>query len=146
MRLTMPIDTLAEGSLQIARACRPGNFVGTRREQLYAEPNVAGPSESATPERQPGSTPGTEVLVEEETEERMDTPWRVILYNDEIHTFDEVIRQIIKATGCSTDRAERLAWQVHTEGKANVFEGSFEECFRVQGVLKEIGLVTEIEG
>ena len=71
---------------------------------------------------------------------------RVVLYNDEIHTFDEVILQLIKATGCSTSQAERFAWQVHTEGKAAVFEGTFEECFRVQGVLREIQLVTEIEG
>lgn len=87
-----------------------------------------------------------DVLVEEETEERLDTPWRVILYNDEIHSFDEVILQLIKATGCAVEQAERIAWQAHAQGKATAFEGSFEECFRVQGVLREIQLVTEIEG
>ena len=92
------------------------------------------------------ATPETEVIEEEETATRLDSPWRVILYNDEIHTFDEVIFQLIKATGCTVERAEALAWQVHTQGKANVFEGTFEECFRVQGVLREIQLVTEIEG
>lgn len=94
----------------------------------------------------PTKSPETDVLVEEETEERTDAPWRVILYNDEIHTFDEVISQLIKATGCATGKAEELAWKVHTNGKAAVYEGSFEECFRVQGVLREIQLVTEIEG
>ena len=95
----------------------------------------------------PGA-PETDVLVEEDEalDERLDEPWRVILYNDEIHTFDEVIRQLIKATGCTVEHAERLAWTVHTRGKANAYEGSFEECFRVQGVLREIQLVTEIEG
>lgn len=88
----------------------------------------------------------TEVAVDVEEEERTDEPWRVILYNDEIHTFDEVISQIIKATGCSTAKAEKLAWEVHTNGKAAVYEGSFEECFQVQSVLREIQLVTEIEG
>lgn len=100
----------------------------------------------ATPLPAPADTPETDVLVEEETEDHVDTPWRVILYNDEIHTFDEVIMQIVKATGCSTSEAEELAWKVHTNGKAAVYEGSFEECFRVQGVLREIQLVTEIEG
>lgn len=94
----------------------------------------------------PSPTPETDVAVEEEESERIDEPWRVILYNDEIHTFDEVISQLIKATGCSTGRAEKLAWEVHTNGKAAVYEGSFEECFQVQGVLREIQLVTEIEG
>lgn len=87
-----------------------------------------------------------EVLEDEGTEERLQSPWRVILYNDEIHTFEEVIIQLVKATGCSARQAERHAWTVHTEGKDTVFEGEFEECFRVQGVLREIQLVTEIEG
>lgn len=104
--------------------------------------NGAGP-EAPSPT---SPAPETDVIVEEEEEERTDDPWRVILYNDEIHTFDEVISQIVKATGCSTARAEKLAWQVHTTGKAAVYEGSFEECFQVQGVLREIQLVTEIEG
>ena len=94
----------------------------------------------------PAQTPEIDVLLEEETEEHVDAPWRVILYNDEIHTFDEVISQLIKATGCDVGRAEELAWKVHTNGKAAVYEGTFEECFRVQGVLREIQLVTEIEG
>ncbi len=78
--------------------------------------------------------------------ESIDSPWRVVLYNDAIHTFDEVIRQVVKATGCTTQDAERIAWTVHKEGKALAFEGSFEKCFGVQGVLREIQLVTEIEG
>ncbi len=94
------------------------------------------------------AAPETDVLVEEEeaTEERTTTPWRVILYDDDIHTFDEVIRQLKKATGCATKQAEAWAWEVHTKGKAAVYEGAFEECFQVQGVLREIQLVTEIEG
>lgn len=95
---------------------------------------------TALPERE------VEVDVEVEVEERLDDPWRVILYNDDIHTFDEVITQLIKATGCTTAEAEAYAWEVHSRGKAAVFEGSFEDCFRVQGVLREIQLVTEIEG
>lgn len=91
-------------------------------------------------------TPEVDVAVEEEESGHTDDPWRVILYNDEIHTFDEVITQLIKATGCTSARAEKLAWEVHTSGKAAVYEGSFEECFKVQGVLREIQLVTEIEG
>ncbi len=105
--------------------------------------NGFGPARGA---REAPASPDTEVAVDEEVEERLDTPWRVILYNDDIHTFDEVILQIVKATGCAAADAERYAWQVHLEGKAAVFEGSFEECFRVQSVLREIQLVTEIQG
>ena len=98
----------------------------------------------------PHVTSATQTGVREEvavaTEEDVDTPWRVVLYNDAIHTFDEVIHQLVRATGCSTSDAESIAWTVHTQGKALAFEGSFPECFRVQGVLKEIQLVTEIQG
>jgi ATP-dependent Clp protease adaptor protein ClpS len=92
------------------------------------------------------SAPAPEVTVETIEETRLDAPWRVILYNDEVHTFDEVIFQLMKATGCSLSEAKALTWKVHTEGKAAVYEGSFEECFRVQGVLREIQLITEIQG
>jgi ATP-dependent Clp protease adapter protein ClpS len=92
--------------------------------------------------------PDVDVLVEEDVadETRLDEPWRVVLYDDDIHTFDEVIIQLVKATGCTTARAERHAWTVHTEGKDCVYTGEFFECMRVQGVLREIQLVTEIEG
>lgn len=103
---------------------------------------VAMPEAPAVPDED------TEVLTEEDeaTDERLDEPWRVILYNDDIHTFDEVIRQVIKATGCTVDEAKRITFEAHMNGKAACYEGTFEECFRVQGVLREIQLVTEIEG
>jgi ATP-dependent Clp protease adapter protein ClpS len=92
--------------------------------------------------------PDVDTLVEQDVadETRLDEPWRVVLYDDDIHTFDEVIIQLVKATGCTTSRAERHAWTVHTEGKDCVYTGEFFECLRVQGVLREIQLVTEIEG
>ncbi len=74
-----------------------------------------------------------------------DRPAKVVLFNDNIHTFDEVIGQLIKATGCTHDRAEAYAWEVHTKGKAAVFEGSMEECIRVISILEEIALHTQIE-
>jgi len=106
---------------------------------------VQGPSSPAEPEVEP-ATPDVEVLEKEDDGTGTDHPWKVILFNDEVHTFEEVIRQLVKATGCSKGRAEKLAWTVHTEGKANVYEGTFEDCFEVQAVLKEIQLVTEIRG
>jgi ATP-dependent Clp protease adaptor protein ClpS len=72
-------------------------------------------------------------------------PARVILFNDEIHTFEEVIGQIIKATACSQSKAESLTWQVHSSGKAVVFEGPMNDCLRVAGILEEIALHTHIE-
>ena len=92
----------------------------------------------------PGTATETETAVAEQ--EKVETPWRVVLFDDDVHTFDDVIGQLVKATGWSPERAERHAWAVHTQGKDLVFSGDFFECFRVQGVLREIQLVTEIEG
>ncbi|MEM6327002.1 MAG: ATP-dependent Clp protease adaptor ClpS [Bacteroidota bacterium] len=94
----------------------------------------------------PVESPDIDVLVEETTETRVDTPWRVILFDDDIHTFEEVILQLMKAVGCTPERGYQHALTVHTKGKDCVFEGEFVDCFQVQGVLREIQLVTEIEG
>lgn len=103
-----------------------------------------------------GSKPGVEeeekpgvdvdVLEEAQEDEEENTPWRVILYDDDVHTFKEVIEQLIKALDCSRSHAEDLTYKVHNNGKAKVFEGEFEDCFKVNGVLKEIQLITEIKG
>lgn len=90
--------------------------------------------------------PTPESESEEAVEEQIDLPWRVILYDDDVHTFDEVIAQIMKATGVSLAKAEKLTWQVHNEGKAMVYEGEFEKCLMVDSVLKEIQLISEIKG
>lgn len=101
---------------------------------------------------QPGkkkeNTPKVEVdvLEEEQEDEQENSPWRVILFDDDVHTFEEVIQQLKKALSCSNEHAQKLTMKVHNEGKAQVFEGSFEECFEINGVLKEIQLITEIKG
>lgn len=74
------------------------------------------------------------------------TQWRVILYNDDVHTFDEVISQLKLAIRCTHREAEALTWQVHTRGKAIVYEGEFEDCFRVNAILGQIELITEVRG
>jgi ATP-dependent Clp protease adaptor protein ClpS len=72
-------------------------------------------------------------------------PWVVILFNDDWHGFDEVILQLQKATGCSEQRAEQIAMEAHTQGRAIAYEGTAEECKRVAAVLREIRLECEAE-
>lgn len=82
---------------------------------------------------------------EDDTDVLIQEPARVILYNDEVHTFEEVIGQLIKALRCDTTKAEALTWEVHNIGKSNVFQGPMKECMQVSGVLEEIALHTQIE-
>ncbi len=82
---------------------------------------------------------------EQDDEVLTQDPAKVILFNDDIHTFDEVITQLVKATRCSTARAEELAMEVHTKGRSVVFAGEFARCMEVSGILEEIKLMTQIE-
>ncbi|MFQ5753589.1 MAG: ATP-dependent Clp protease adaptor ClpS [bacterium] len=73
-------------------------------------------------------------------------PWQVILFNDDIHSFDEVILQLQKAAGYSVLEATRITLEAHFKGKAVAFQGEFQKCNRVAGILREIGLIVEIQG
>jgi ATP-dependent Clp protease adapter protein ClpS len=58
---------------------------------------------------------------------------------------DEVIEQILIATSCSYEHAERCTLEVHHTGKAVVFHGELDACLRVSAVLEEIALHTQLE-
>ncbi|MEO8398811.1 MAG: ATP-dependent Clp protease adaptor ClpS [Ignavibacteriaceae bacterium] len=69
---------------------------------------------------------------------------RVVLYNDDWHTFDEVIIQLIKAINCTFEQARAFAFEVHVKGISIVFNGSLNNCLKVSSVLEEIALNTQI--
>jgi ATP-dependent Clp protease adapter protein ClpS len=123
---------------------------GRRAEGIFfdarcAMPSALGPQPSAL-SAVVSPYEDEDVLIDDDIGTRIGEPWKVILYNDDIHTFDEVILQLQKALKCSAQRAERIAFEAHTKGKAIAFSGEFDECFRVAGILREIQLIVEIEG
>src|ERR1051325_6521712 len=74
-----------------------------------------------------------------------DGPWVVLLYNCDCHTFDEVILQLQKATGCCLETAERIAEEAHMTGRAIAFTGPADECEKVAGILRSIKLQVETD-
>lgn len=70
---------------------------------------------------------------------------KVILFNDNVHTFDDVASQMMKATGCSYEHGEEIAMEIHTKGKAVAYSGDISDCLRVSSILEEISLHTQIE-
>ena len=88
-------------------------------------------------------SPQINILEEEKTDISLGS--RVILFNDDWHSFEEVISQIIKATKCSFIKARDKTFEVHVNGKAVVYSGEMAECLRVSGILEEILLHTQIE-
>lgn len=97
--------------------------------------------EPKEPEHDPLESEQVEVIEESE----VDLSSKVVLFNDDWHTFEEVTNQIIKAIKCSSEKAEAITWEVHTNGKAVVYDGEMSECLRISSVLEEIGLHTQIE-
>lgn len=70
---------------------------------------------------------------------------RAILFNDHFHTFEEVARQLMKATRCTYQRGLGLANVVHNTGSAVVYKGHVERCEAVVMVLEEIRLRAKVE-
>lgn len=69
---------------------------------------------------------------------------KVVLFNDDWHTFDEVINQLIKAINCTYEQARSHAFEVHVKGKSIVYNGSMKDCLKVTTILEEIALTTQI--
>jgi ATP-dependent Clp protease adapter protein ClpS len=72
-------------------------------------------------------------------------PWNVILLNDDFHAFEEVIVQLVRATSCTLDVAEAIAWEAHSKGEAVCFTGSRERAELVASILEEIDLRVRLE-
>ena len=79
-----------------------------------------------------------------ETKSDVSLPFKVLLYNDDWHTFDEVIVQLIKALRCSVNKAKSFAFEAHVKGSTVIYTGELSQCLKITSVLEEIGLNTEI--
>ena len=82
---------------------------------------------------------------QERTPPGADGPFVVILYNCDCHTFELVEKQLQKATGCTQEKAEAHAMEVHTTGRSIVFSGSEVECEKVANVLRQFKLQVETD-
>lgn len=72
-------------------------------------------------------------------------PYVVILYNDDWHSFDDVIGILQKAIGCTVEEGLQIALRVHLEGRAICFSGEREPCERVAKIIASIRLQVEVD-
>ena len=68
-------------------------------------------------------------LYEEETDVLIaqDEPYSLIVWNDEVNTFEWVIETLVEVCGHSTEQAEQCAYIIHFQGKYAVKQGSYDE-------------------
>jgi ATP-dependent Clp protease adaptor protein ClpS len=88
------------------------------------------------------SMPGIEIQEEILLEEDIVGTWSIVLYNDEVNTFDWVIECLVKYCGHLKLQAEQCAWFVHTKGKYAVKNGGLEE---LSGICCDKGLSAKLE-
>ena len=91
-----------------------------------------------------GAGTSPEVEAEQSEEVALAPPWITILFNCDCHTFEDVVKQLMKAISCSEDRGWEIAWEVHNTGKSVVKVGPETECVRVGNILATIGLVVTV--
>jgi ATP-dependent Clp protease adaptor protein ClpS len=69
----------------------------------------------------------------------------LVLWNDDVNTFDWVIESLVEILGHSAEQAEQCALLVHTKGKYAVKRGSFEFLHPRADALSERGLTVSID-
>lgn len=76
--------------------------------------------------------------------EQEDFENQIVLYNDEVNTFDHVIEMLIYACDHTPEQAEQCSIIVHFKGKCTVKTGSLEDLTPRCSKLLDAGLSAEI--
>ncbi len=87
----------------------------------------------------------TSIEVEIELSEKVTLNKNVVLYNDDINTFEFVIEALIEVCKHNELQAEQCTYLVHYKGKCAVKTGSLSDLKPVQRALLDRGLSASIE-
>lgn len=79
-------------------------------------------------------------LLEESTDLR-----NLVVYNDDVNTFDHVIETLIKVCRHTQEQAEQCTMLIHYKGKCTVKVGSYEELMGMCTNLHQKDLSADIE-
>ena len=82
-----------------------------------------------------------EVLVEESVSFNNE----IILYNDEVNTFEWVIETLVEVCKHSVEQAEQCAYIIHFKGKYSVKQGSYEDLKPMCDAITERGIGATVE-
>jgi len=87
--------------------------------------------------------PDSDILLAPEEIDIVDK--QIIIYNDDINTFEHVINCLIKICKHNNLQAEQCTYLIHYKGKCSVKRGSYEVLEPMCTALLENGLTAEIE-
>src|ERR1700748_358427 len=74
-----------------------------------------------------------------------DDPFSLIVWNDEVNTFEWVIETLVEVCGQSVEQAEQCAMIIHTKGKYAVKRGSYDELKPLADAITNRGIGATIE-
>jgi len=69
----------------------------------------------------------------------------LIVWNDDVNTFEWVIETLIQVCGHSYEQAEQCAYFIHFKGKYAVKQGSYEELKPMCDAITERGIGATVE-
>lgn len=72
-------------------------------------------------------------------------PFHLIVWNDEVNTFEWVIETLVEVCGHSYEQAEQCAYIIHFRGKYAVKEGSYEDLKPMCDAITERGIGATVE-
>lgn len=75
----------------------------------------------------------------------VESPCQLIIWNDDVTTFDWVIQTLMEICGHSLEQAEQCAMIIHTKGKYSVKEGSYDFLKPMCSAITERGIGATIE-
>lgn len=85
-----------------------------------------------------------QILEEVEVAEKVSLNNEIILYNDDVNTFDHVIETLVRVCNHTSEQAEQCSILVHYKGKCTVKTGVMDELKPQCSALLEAGLSAEI--
>lgn len=83
--------------------------------------------------------------VSSQLEEKISSPYVLILHNDTYNTFEWVIDCLVKYCKHEYEQASQCAFIVHYTGKCDVKRGSHEKVQEAYNKLKSAGLTVTME-
>src|SRR6185369_4660488 len=75
----------------------------------------------------------------------VEAPYSLVVWNDEVNSFDWVIQTLIEVCHHSTEQAEQCAMIIHTQGKYAVKKGSYDELKPMCDAITDRGIGATIE-
>ncbi|MAG36993.1 MAG: hypothetical protein CL878_12225 [Dehalococcoidia bacterium] len=90
--------------------------------------------------------PDTERDLDRDALLRLIPPFKVIVWDNDFNTFEEVIRILLKAVpGMTVDRAVELTNEIHESGSAVPYVGPKEQAEAVAATIATIGIKVTVE-